>query len=215
MFCINCGSELPDNAKFCLQCGTKVGVTKNDGSEGEKRKQVFEGEIKKCPNCGEVLESFQTKCNACGYELRDIKSSKAVTEFSKKLEDIDNELEKENSKSFMSLIGGNYFNGIMKRVDKAKKRANLISSFIIPNSKEEIFEFIILSSTNIQKKYFKKLGVFGSGEDITEFNANKAVMEAWVSKMKQAYEKAKLSFGRDKDFDRIEQIFNNKLADII
>jgi len=24
MFCINCGSELPDNAKFCASCGTKT-----------------------------------------------------------------------------------------------------------------------------------------------------------------------------------------------
>ena len=24
MYCINCGKELPENARFCLYCGTKV-----------------------------------------------------------------------------------------------------------------------------------------------------------------------------------------------
>ena len=25
MFCINCGTKLPDDAKFCYNCGNKVG----------------------------------------------------------------------------------------------------------------------------------------------------------------------------------------------
>ena len=25
MFCVKCGQQLPDNAKFCFQCGTPVG----------------------------------------------------------------------------------------------------------------------------------------------------------------------------------------------
>ena len=25
MFCMNCGTQLPDGAKFCMNCGTKVG----------------------------------------------------------------------------------------------------------------------------------------------------------------------------------------------
>lgn len=27
MFCMNCGKELPDEAKFCMSCGTRVGTT--------------------------------------------------------------------------------------------------------------------------------------------------------------------------------------------
>ena len=25
MFCMNCGTQLPDGAKFCMNCGTKGG----------------------------------------------------------------------------------------------------------------------------------------------------------------------------------------------
>ena len=26
MFCMNCGTKLPDDAKFCYNCGTKIGT---------------------------------------------------------------------------------------------------------------------------------------------------------------------------------------------
>ena len=42
----------------------------------------------KCPNCGEVLESFLTVCPSCGYEIRDAKSSTSVRELAQKLENI-------------------------------------------------------------------------------------------------------------------------------
>lgn len=54
-FCNNCGKELVPGAKFCFECGTPVIYNQyNDNSPNTKRKVVFEGEIHKCPNCGEI-----------------------------------------------------------------------------------------------------------------------------------------------------------------
>lgn len=36
MFCMNCGTELPDGAKFCMSCGTKVGEVGQKAASGKK-----------------------------------------------------------------------------------------------------------------------------------------------------------------------------------
>lgn len=61
-FCINCGAKLQDGAKFCHACGTP----NNHASVGRQPKREFEyeGKIIKCPNCGEPLASFQSRCPA-------------------------------------------------------------------------------------------------------------------------------------------------------
>ena len=67
-FCVNCGQELKEGVKFCANCGSTViphkKVVKNE------RKTFYDGEIHKCPNCGEVINSFIISCPSCGYELR-------------------------------------------------------------------------------------------------------------------------------------------------
>ena len=43
-FCINCGQELAEGAKFCANCGRAVGASQNGVKE--QRKTVYDGE---CP----------------------------------------------------------------------------------------------------------------------------------------------------------------------
>lgn len=64
-FCINCGQELAEGAKFCANCGKAV----TGESTISQRKTVYEGNLHKCPNCGEVLNSFVTNCPTCGHEI--------------------------------------------------------------------------------------------------------------------------------------------------
>ena len=66
-FCMNCGQELPDGAKFCSSCGSAIGTVTEETNE---RKVTYDGKLHKCPNCGEILNSFVANCPACGYELR-------------------------------------------------------------------------------------------------------------------------------------------------
>lgn len=91
-FCINCGQELADGAKFCANCGTAV----SDTNSNTKRKMVYDGEVHKCPQCGEVLDSFVAVCPSCGYELRGSSTTSAVKEFASKLDNVTTEYQKEN-----------------------------------------------------------------------------------------------------------------------
>lgn len=119
-FCSKCGKELAEGAQFCAGCGAPVnGAAGNDGS---KRVQTFVGEIRKCPSCGTVLESFQAVCPSCGYELTGVKANNTVHEFFKSYGDEDN---------------------LDRKISK-------INTFPIPNTKEDLFEFAILAESQIQ-----------------------------------------------------------------
>ena len=120
-YCINCGTEIVANGKFCQKCGHPTGVRE----EGTTRKQEFAGRIYKCPSCGEVLKSFEINCPACGHELRGTKASSAIKEFALKLEAI--ESRRQNEK-----IGGIFAATadiiMMSKTDKQK--ISLINSFM-------------------------------------------------------------------------------------
>ena len=161
---------------FCTNCGQQI----NDGAKfcsscgaavsNEKihtqRKTVFEGNIHKCPNCGEVLNSFTSNCPSCGYEIRGASNSAAVQEFAVKL----------------ALAGSR------------QEKIAIIRNFPIPNTKEDIFEFMILASTNI-------------GD-----NLEKDISAAWQSKTEQAYQKAQIFFQDEKEFSRIQNIYSQVCA---
>lgn len=120
-FCIHCGRELADGARFYANCGTSVTAEPNQDKKGDQQKTVYDGKIHKCPNCGEQLDSFTATCPVCGYELRGTQVTSCVHELSKKLE----------------------------KTDSLEKKIELISNFYIPNTKEDIYEFFILAYSNI------------------------------------------------------------------
>lgn len=120
-FCINCGQELVEGAKFCANCGKAVN---NDSNT--QRKTVYDGELHKCPNCGELLTSFVTNCPTCGYELRSVKTNSPVNELAKKIE----------------------------RASSVDEKIELITNFYVPNTKEDIYDFFILAVSNLEDTYY-------------------------------------------------------------
>lgn len=195
-FCINCGQELAEGAKFCANCGTAV----NETNSSAQRRTTYEGEIHKCPNCGEVLESFVVNCPTCGYEFRGTKNSTSVREFAVKIEEIE---KSRPTKSF----------GLKKMLEDQnevsetdKRKISLIRSFVIPNTKEDLFEFLILASSNINMQRYNEFDSISESEQ--------AVSDAWEAKFEQAYEKAKLSFGYTSEFQKIQSIYEKKNAQI-
>lgn len=157
MFCPYCGTKLDDGARFCKNCGEavsdtaeqtpKVQQTESPDGNPSERKTVYEGYIHKCPNCGEVLDSFAVNCPTCGYEFRGVKGAISVREFAKKLEEIE-------SKRPTSRFG---FKKVLENQNTVNetdmKKISLIRSFVIPNTKEDMLEFLILASSNFQFEY--------------------------------------------------------------
>ena len=77
--CPTCGKELPENAKFCLECGTKIEqLAENEmicpscGKKTPKGKFCMECGaplVNKCPNCGAEVPQGGKFCLECGTKL--------------------------------------------------------------------------------------------------------------------------------------------------
>lgn len=159
-YCINCGKELPDGAKFYAECGMQINADSHEA--GNRRKTIYHGEIYKCPACGEVLESFVSVCPTCGHELRGASATDSVREFVAKIADAQNEIQ----------------------------RISIIRNYPVPNTREDILEFMIMASTNIP------------GEQAQE------VFEAWIVKFDQCYQKAQMVLKDPSDTELIQTIYD-------
>lgn len=197
-FCKKCGAENNIKARFCQRCGRQID-TLNELQNAEKlhsksksdiflqteRRQEFAGKIVKCPNCGEILKSFVTCCPTCGYELREIEPTMSIKEFVAKLEQIEGN-RKEDAEDEEQLC----------KTDLQK--INLIRSFSVPNTKEDLIEFFTLAASNVNENY-------GTLSDSQE-----AVSYAWEAKYEQVYQKAIICFGDTPEIKAIKKLYSEK-----
>lgn len=167
-FCVNCGNKHTEGAKYCTNCDATV--TPFKGESQTQRNTVYDGEIHKCPNCGELLDAFTSRCPACGYELRGAKATCSVQQF--------------------------YFD--INHATSVEQKTTLIRNFPIPNTKEDIMEFMILAASN-----------FNADSYISEQGQEKELSEAWLAKFEQSYQKASLLFRHDPDFATIQELYDN------
>lgn len=94
----------------------------------------------------------------------------------------------------------------------------LIRSFPIPNTVDDIQEFILLAIANIDTRLSKNTTAGKFSSMINSGNANltiqKTISDAWVSKMQQAYQKALMSFPNDPTFSEIQRMYFDKLKEL-
>jgi RNA polymerase subunit RPABC4/transcription elongation factor Spt4 len=215
-FCSNCGTKLDDGAKFCPSCGTPAG-----GVASVAPKPVSEkvGNIRKCPACGAEVPAMAAVCSECGHEFSGVQASNTVHAFFEKLDTINQTIyEKEVNQEAKEPLGGAL--GAMMGLDRmtktfkgtsagVKRQIAMIEGYPIPNSKEDIIEFIVLASSRF-KGIKKPLPLLSSAINV-DANDEFKLDDAWRTKCEQAYTKAKISFGSDKDaIAQIESILKEK-----
>ena len=199
-FCTECGHQLADGSKFCFECGTKV--NESSSHHAEQRKTVYDGEIHRCPNCGDILDAYESVCETCGYERRGTKAVSSVQELSRKLQEIESQRPTTNILSvYQKQMEANA--RIIPKTDQQK--IELIKNFPIPNTKEDMYEFLVLALSNIDARTYG----LGGGSYI-----HKAISNAWHAKLEQSYTKARFAFGKRADFDEISAIYEEKQREI-
>lgn len=155
-FCINCGYELAEEAKFCSNCGCAANNHSN-----EQRKIQYDGELHKCPNCGEIRKAFSANCESCGYEFQYVDNSSSIKLFADKIESATTE----------------------------EQVIKLIKNYPIPNTKVDIYEYMIIAASNIS------------------FNATELLLDAWIVKLEQSYHKARLLIADDPGMLEIDALY--------
>jgi len=91
-----------------------------------------------------------------------------------------------------------------------KSIANVINSFVIPNTREDILEFMILAANSIDVSALDHMRNQGSSDGLSR----NLVANAWVSKFEQSYQKAKIAFGKSPEFNEIEELYTKKQREI-
>lgn len=152
-----------------------------------------EEKVKKCPGCGQEMSAFTSKCPLCGYELTKVKTSGNI---SKLAEDIKKLEEKRNIKA--ELRASKKANTKVSPTDE--KIASLIRNFVVPNNIEDIFDFMMMASGNMDV-YQTNISVSGNPA---------IVRQAWEAKFEQTYQKAKILFDGQTDFKKIQDIYDKQ-----
>jgi uncharacterized protein YfcZ (UPF0381/DUF406 family) len=185
----------------------KIALQKKEFDNSQLSKENLSnkaGSIKKCPSCGSSVQSFATKCSDCGHEFSNIGSANSIKE-------LINQLEQAEEKARNAKSEGGFIGGMMAMIDGEtaleKKiydaKANVISTFPIPNTKEDILEFLSLSFSQVNSikigAMIKFAGTSGTyGYKITYKNA-------WLSVANKVIMKARFSMKEDrKTLEEIE-----------
>jgi len=145
--------EMILNGKIALLSKEQNSTQSNLSSKSNK-----EGDLKKCPSCGGPVQSFKTTCSDCGHEFRGTKGVSSILALTKKIDAINF-----NVKDYDDVIEG------------------IISNFPIPNTKEDLLEFI---SIGISK------AAWGEG----------GIKKAWADKADEAINKLDVISTGDKLF---------------
>jgi hypothetical protein len=176
------------------------------------------GDVRKCPSCGAMIESFQTRCPDCGYEFKNVeavhsaqklfellqgaemrKSEMISTHNREKNQRLENLSQKHNNTGTMAKI----FAGNSIKANQDEEREDLIRE--LNEEKGSIEKVAIEEKSNIIKNF----PIPNTKEDLLELLAmatsnaydNDGVIgkeeEVWIQKTDQIYQKIILCAAND------------------
>jgi uncharacterized OB-fold protein len=221
--CKNCGQQLVFGSRFCYKCGypTNNSESKQNQANGENVSDMI-----RCPNCGSNVGRLDAACHFCGMQIVQRNVSKSVKSFAEELARIELE-EKDLTEQFFNKPDSFWDNSKSYEYAKFKenekrygskafeRKISYINSFPIPNTVEEIIEFMLLAVANIDAKYglncpdnvkYGKPGML--------YYTEIKVATTWINKLEQAYNKASIVFPNDPVFSRIQTIYVNKMKEL-
>lgn len=147
-----------------------------EASKPKEKEKV--GNIKTCPACGASVKAFQIKCDDCGHEFTGIESNKRITQLLDKINSLD---KKDGELDY----------------EFDERKAGIINSTPIPNSKEDILEFLSVCSSQADVDFTSR----GYGN----------VVSAWTNKGNEALLKARILFRNDANTLALLLDFEKKL----
>jgi len=197
---------------FCSNCGSQIAENQKfcpncgTAASGTAPQQAAparsskDGEVIKCPSCGAAVSSWDTKCPECGYEFRNRSAAKSVNEFFEHY-----------------------------RTADPSEKANIIKTFPVPNTKEDILTFLTMSIGNTkgltdfeeriyinqdQRSVMSALTGGGSSKGSTALQYRQQEIAAWRAKVQQVLDMGKLLLKDDESqtlFQKYEQQLNKEV----
>ncbi len=162
-------------------------------NEGEKQKNYA------CPNCGSSIPSSSIKCGFCGFEISKttVTGQNSIQILSDKLTQIDiseAEIQKQS----------NAWTRPYDPSAAAQKKASVISTFSMPNDKENIVEFFLFCDNNADA--YSNTSPFMN----TAVLVNKILGPAWAGKARLGYNKLKRFENEDEEIRELIEKYKKK-----
>jgi hypothetical protein len=158
------------------------------------------GDVNKCPACGSMIQGFTAICADCGHNFSNINAVSSVTKLYEQLQMVESEERNrpivESGGWIDKLQGSSAMNHYNMEERILKRKASVVSGFPIPNTKEDILEFLSMALPEVGKKPGFLMMKTATG----------AVYNAWHSKAEQVVMKARFSLKEDKKL--LEEINN-------
>ena len=120
------------------------------------------GDVKKCPSCGAIVQTFRGVCPECGYAFEGVAANSSSQKLAEKIDAI---MKETSIKTDEAMSKNNYgiFGTLMERAETRAEKAEesgkkrireIIKNFPIPNTKSDLMEFIITMKTKSQNGPF-------------------------------------------------------------
>lgn len=150
------------------------------------------GDVRKCPACGAMVESFQTKCPECGHEFSNIEANSTTQKLMAALDECNQQATNQGTVS--SILGG--IARISGLDSITARKTQIIQNFPVPNAKEDLIEMLVLAHSNVQAK--------NSSVDAMRLSG------VWKAKEKQIRTKADIVLKNDPDYIALIESWNKK-----
>ena len=185
--------------------------------------------VAKCTNCGANLEvdekldaAICPYCNSAyivekaisNYNIGSINANvvnvygniSTVSNISNSVQELSNKvmtLKNERRNHHPGLIGK--VSGKTNPIDE--ELLSLINNYQIPNTKDDITEFMIYASSLVNPNVFDDFDSSSGTMSVPERNQIKKETNAWIAKMEQAYNKANLMFPGTEEFIKLQNLY--------
>jgi len=177
------------------------------------------GDIKKCPQCGHVINGVEGLCPECGYAFSNIDANIHVASLSARLKAISDEC---FAKDYSARSKGSGLFGAVhaflgeeendddRRANEINRRqAEVIKSFPVPTTKSDLFE--LMSTLWPIAKKGKSSNLMKSPYTNTKEDYEVLLQNAYVSKYEECLIKVKVLFPNDPVFSSFEAPKKKKL----
>ncbi len=158
---------------YCNNCGASLADNakfcyecgsrvENNSDGGNQAAHIeYRGTLLKCPNCQGAIDKTTSVCPYCGYQFHNVGASRSLKQFTD------------------SLLHA-----------EEKDKSDVIRNYPVPNTSEDIKEFMLMASTNIRD------------ESLPD-----EIYNAWVVKLEQCKKKADMVITDYDDRKAIDEIY--------
>lgn len=144
------------------------------------------GNIQTCPACGATVNAMELNCSECRHEFRNISAVNSIKEFHKRYMAI----EADERKRVENVVEKWHYDAEKTKNAILQRQISLVGTFPIPNTKEDIMEFLTLAFPEATKDLnqgwlAKKMGAAHKDYMYVQ------LQNAWKSKCTQVIMKAR------------------------